>query len=92
MATVTAAASRRDKNDSRDRGFNIPRRVGVIVVVPPFPSLVVSSARKSHGSPLLENSWIPTYRPSGVGLYFREDLQRLKLNSSRQIPPVDLLA
>jgi hypothetical protein len=49
-----AIASRRDKNDSRDREFNIPGSR-------PRPRprrLARFAAEKSHDSPLLGNSWI----------------------------------
>lgn len=50
---------------------SISREVDVIVAP--------TSPRKSHDSPLLENSWIPTSRPSAAaGLYSRENLRRLK--------------
>lgn len=71
-----AIASRRDKNDSRDREFNIPRSRRR------RRHLLSVASQKSHDSPLLENSWIPTKRPSAAELYFCENLRCLKSGSS----------
>lgn len=73
------SVSRRDKNDSRDREFNIPPKS----TSSSLSSSALVSFSATENPTLLENSWIPTTnRPSGARARLcsceQQNLRRLK--------------